>query len=223
MMIRLILSLCLLFAPATLFAKSWYQVNIVVFENRNSAAGEEVLDQPDGARFEAPADAVVIDAIDESGDAQGFQRTTIIDQEFNGVVASLQRSSAYKVLVVKSWRQPGLERSRAIPVVLQGGESFGVNRRLEGSVRLVLSRYLHLETDLWLGEYVQNFAPPEAPVNMPDSSLPSDEGGIMPAVTSAFEPTRLIRMQDNRRMRSKELHYLDHPLIGVIVKVIPLQ
>ena len=222
MIIRLILSLCFLFAPVTLFAQSWYQVNIVIFENRNGVAGEEVLDQPDGVEFEVPADAVVLDAIEESGDAQGFQRTTIIDQEFSGVVASLQRSSAYKVLAVKSWRQPGLDRSRAIPVVLQGGESFGEHHRLEGSVKLILSRYLHLETDLWLGEYVQSFAPSEAPATMPDASLSPDDGGIMPAAVSAFEPTRLVRMQDSRRMRSKELHYLDHPLIGVIVKVIPL-
>jgi hypothetical protein len=28
-------------------------------------------------------------------------------------------------------------------------------------------------------------------------------------------------MHDHRRMRSGELHYLDHPLMGVLVLVIP--
>lgn len=222
MMTRLLLYLCFAFAPATLFAQSWYQVNIVVFENRNGVAGEEVMDQQEGIRYEMPSNGVVIDAIDENGDAQGFQRTTIIDQEFSGVVASLQRSSAYKVLLVKSWRQPGLSREQAIPVVLQGGQAYGEHFRLEGTVNLILSRYLHLETDLWLGDYVQTFAPSE-PAPADAVGLPVEDGSIAPANQSSFEATHLIRMQDTRRMRSKELHYLDHPLMGVIVKVIPLK
>lgn len=215
MMMRLILCLCLFLAPSTLLARSWYQVNLVVFEHRQGASGNEILDQPLDLRFEAPANAVVIDAIEEGGNSQGFQRTSILDQEFNGVVASLQRSSAYNVLLVKSWQQPGLERNNAVPVVLQGGRNYGRHHQLEGTVKLVLSRYLHLETDLWLGNYrqiIDTSAPPE----------PRENDDIVWAAVEPWEPTRLVRMQDNRRMRSKELHYLDHPLIGVIVKVIPL-
>lgn len=219
MMIRLIVSLCLALAPATLFARSWYQVNMVVFENRQAATTDEILNQPADMRFEAPANAVVIDAIEEGGNSQGFQRTSIIDQEFNGVVASLQRSSAYRVLLVKSWRQPGLDRNNAIPVILQGGQHYGQHAQLEGSVKLVLSRYLHLETDLWLGDYTRVLSQPAAGVQ-PGSDLLQDDGTLSP-INETWEPTRLVRMQDNRRMRSKELHYLDHPLIGVIVKVIP--
>ena len=38
-------------------------------------------------------------------------------------------------------------------------------------------------------------------------------------------PKRVITyvMQQKRRMKSKELHYLDHPLMGVIVEVIPME
>jgi hypothetical protein len=31
-----------------------------------------------------------------------------------------------------------------------------------------------------------------------------------------------VLMQQSRRMRSNELHYLDHPLLGIVVKLTPL-
>ncbi|MBV1881020.1 MAG: peptidoglycan binding protein CsiV [Pseudomonadales bacterium] len=43
------------------------------------------------------------------------------------------------------------------------------------------------------------------------------------AITSKFEPVRTVQLKQSRRMRSKELHYLDHPLFGIVVKVIPYE
>ena len=31
-----------------------------------------------------------------------------------------------------------------------------------------------------------------------------------------------VLMQQKRRMRSQEVHYIDHPMLGVIVKLMPL-
>lgn len=233
MMIRLFACLLLVITSTPLLAQSWYQVNIVVFENRAAVDGGEILQQPDGVQFALPDNAVEIDAIAESGDANGFQRTTILDTEFNSVVASLQRSSGYKVLLVKSWRQPGLERGKAIPVVVRGGATYGPHSQLEGTIRLVLSRYLHLETDLWLGEYTQEqpLAPTEVatdalqiPQDRPtiDASL-TPEGTTPESAESLYVPLRLVHLQESRRMRSKELHYIDHPQIGVVAKIIPLR
>lgn len=230
MMTRLIVSLILIITSTPLLAATWYQVNIVVFENRSAVSGDEILTQPEGVQFVAPENAVDIDAIEESGDAQGFQRTTIIDQEFNNVVGSLKRSSGYKVLLVKSWRQPGLERESAIPVLIRGGDSFGNHSRVEGTVRLVLSRYLHLEADLWLGDYVQQMQMPDewsdaANINAAAGTRPLPVAGDVNSIApiDTYEPTRLFHLQESRRMRSKELHYIDHPMLGVVVKVIPLQ
>ena len=32
-----------------------------------------------------------------------------------------------------------------------------------------------------------------------------------------------VLMQQKRRMRSREVHYLDHPLLGVVIQLIPVQ
>ena len=48
-----------------------------------------------------------------------------------------------------------------------------------------------------------------------DTTLPMSE------TITRYKSIRTSVMKESRRMRSGELHYLDHPLFGVIVKVVP--
>ncbi len=79
--------------------------------------------------------------------------------------------------------------------------------KIDGVVRLYRSRYLHLEADLL-------YHRPEATT----ISVEVAPEGVAPPPT----PT-LFRMTTSRRMRSRELHYLDHPLFGVIALITPLE
>lgn len=38
-----------------------------------------------------------------------------------------------------------------------------------------------------------------------------------------YVPRRIVTMNQQRRMRSEELHYLDHPVIGLLIRVIPYE
>jgi hypothetical protein len=38
-----------------------------------------------------------------------------------------------------------------------------------------------------------------------------------------YQPARIVLLQEERRIRARELHYLDHPLFGVILLVTPYQ
>jgi len=101
---------------------------------------------------------------------------------------------------------------------------------LDGSIELVVSRYLHVYTDLYFTR----------PVDwLQDNGQAADSGnaGGAPAATrenvagGATAP-RVAHDQDGntvltypfvqqRRMRSGELHYLDHPVLGMLIKVTP--
>ena len=35
--------------------------------------------------------------------------------------------------------------------------------------------------------------------------------------------SQVIPMKQSRRMRSKELHYIDHPMLGILVRVTPIE
>lgn len=104
-------------------------------------------------------------------------------------------------------------------------------QRLQGNVTLILQRFLHLEFDL---------------VYTSDDRLPEpDEGGWSErrnAILDDFivgdigfdeaharlealeaEPrNQAYRLQERRRVRLNEVHYFDHPMVGVIALVRPL-
>lgn len=41
-------------------------------------------------------------------------------------------------------------------------------------------------------------------------------------IASGYHVNEIQRIQQHRRMRSKEIHYIDHPAFGIIVKLIPV-
>ena len=100
-----------------------------------------------------------------------------------------------------------------------------------GTLKLGVSRYLHVEVDL---KYRTKIMKEEVVPIAPDPNF--TEGNSFQrtlALTQAENnnQTRVRRREalqtfylyETRKMRSKELHYIDHPMFGVIVRVIPYE
>lgn len=81
----------------------------------------------------------------------------------------------------------------------------GAQVTLEGTIDLSRNRYLHLDVDLV-------YRPPVAPQS---GGLFSIFKGDQPQVTA-------YRMHQSRRVRSKQIHYFDHPRFGVLTVVTPV-
>ncbi|HKK05756.1 MAG TPA: CsiV family protein [Gammaproteobacteria bacterium] len=106
--------------------------------------------------------------------------------------------------------------------------------QLEGTVQFYVSRYMHFEVHL---AYLTSRAtPPPAADGAPSGSepataqpapmtLPSDTS--VPSTTApnaSAAPARtpvVFQLDEERRVRSGELHYFDHPGFGVLVQVTP--
>ena len=190
---------------------------------------------------------------------------------------AINRAPELRVLYHHAWVQPLSEKPTAHALVLKGGNNFGDHHELEGSVTLSVNRYIHIQTDLWLTQFVPNRgqqsdhwpllpAPPskENPYgkqasNLDDSNTitgTDDTATINSAVTtfiseyqaaksnsadamdarnlsnadstfeesqSAYLINQIVTMRQTRRMRSKEIHYLDNPRLGVLVLVTPVE
>ena len=67
---------------------------------------------------------------------------------------------------------------------------------LDGTIRFYMSRHLHLDVDLLFRE-----APPG-----------TDPSGSV-----------VYRLSEQRKLKSQETHYFDHPRLGVLVRVMPLE
>lgn len=109
-----------------------------------------------------------------------------------GVAERLRNSASYRVLSYQSWQQSALSKNASLPVAIDG-------ERISGHVRVYKASYLHSELDLWLQDGNQR------------SSSGDD-----------FQGPRYPNLKESRRLRSKELHYFDHPRFGAILQLIPV-
>ena len=189
-------------------------------------------------------------------------------------MAQLQRSGRYEVLFHETWVQPVPSEGNSLPIVLDDSGDTGQWPRLQGSIKLYLTRYLQVETDLWLntaGSYLpgswQMPAPPlsppsliiEEPLPAGDLGQPTASAGAgiqeapapvataatgmgpQPGATAgtpgqdglaevipdldtrpAYPFRHAVALQQKARMRSNETHYIDHPLLGVVIRFTPV-
>jgi len=245
----------------------WYRVELMVFSHTGGQSAEQwdptpELVYPETARFlinpeQLNAAAGELYPLQDNPTAAvlpALPTPFVIlgnsEQEFRGKAAYMQRSGRYRILFHETWLQPVMERSRALPIILDQSGDTGEWPELQGSIQLHLSRYLHLETNLWLntnGDYLPGSwrmpAPPLGPSSATEEPQESDlytspqESGSEPTQEEVWQeaspeeaevpgpvyPFRhAILLQQKRRMRSTEVHYLDHPMLGVVAKLTPL-
>lgn len=127
----------------------------------------------------------------------------------------LQKNSNFRVLVNKRWKQTGLDREHAFNIALNSSgleseaetatsepaETIQINESfIKGNVKLIMSRYLHFNVNL---QYIR-------PQTVQIGEITEIQNMVLPVV-------------NERRMRSKEVHYIDHPLVGVVVLATPFK
>jgi hypothetical protein len=87
---------------------------------------------------------------------------------------------------------------------------------LDGTFTLRRGRFLHVDVDLGYTKTVTVTQPATTTESNSEDSAGTTEAA--PQTTSIY-----VRMTDSRRVRDESLHYLDHPLFGVLFMVTPYQ
>lgn len=127
----------------------------------------------------------------------------------------LVQLDAYQPLMHTAWIQPTLEKENtaALPLRRLGDPPL----RLEGTISLYLSRFLHMVVDLSLEQKspVRMTATQERiryySDNQSRASLSFDPRFVTPSV--------FYRIEEDRIVRNNELRYFDHPKFGVLAKI----
>ncbi|MYM62133.1 CsiV family protein [Pseudomaricurvus sp. HS19] len=251
--IFLLAPLCLLLPQAPAMAQEtapWYKVEVVLFKylypDENEAWRKDI-------NLSYPINWVTLADPGQPGATNTPARTFItLPQEqlqLTKEAGHLARSRGMRVLLHTGWSQPVGNREEAPAVVIAAGEKFGDHSELEGNISVGVSRYLHVSTNLWLTRFAHNVgqnqegeAWPQLPLR-PDAAAEKyaqlysrDTGSLWEDDASAnqlltlteaeeqpYVPAQVALMQQSRRMRSKELHYIDHPLMGVLILIEPLE
>lgn len=218
--------------------------------------------------------------------APGFKVLPPSAYELDAAAKRLQASGRYTVIGHVAWEQPGLDIKQAVPVIITGGADYGplypqlmqprfIMRagqavevpapkhlyQLYGTVKIVLSRYLHLYTDLVLRVPTkpQEVPAPATPAQSAQTISPTagsqanQTPGLASSTTSSpaqstsdqAMQTKLVEdvpviaspqnaqpapggtltevhIIEHRRTRSKQLNYVDHPMLGILFEIWPI-
>lgn len=104
----------------------------------------------------------------------------------------LHNAAGIRVLYHGAWRQPVVSGRASRAVQIEAGQLAGSGQpELQGTITVDRGRFLHFKPDLQLRRAV------------------TQADGTQTVLTT--------RLTDLRPMKSKESHYIDHPLFGILV------
>lgn len=163
------------------------------------------------------------------------------DFELGKEASILDRNPKFNLVLHESWQQ--VVPPRAAPQQIYVAANNPANS-LQGLISVTLGRYLHFAGQLWLEAPVEDYEAEQllrggdAAKTTPQSDLEQmlvqvesfsdvlNEGTLSDLARPdlvAAPKTAYFELNESRRMRSKELHYLDHPAMGIIVKITPVE
>ena len=148
----------------------------------------------------------------------------------------LASSSAYRVLRHLAWRQPRPRDKQLVHVLVSGGNAVQDHFELEGYMTLRRAQFMHVDTHLWLNDFSTDSSasanpegallptiPRTAPlIDAALAAVPVDPITATQATIDVPAPlysVRSVLLEATRRMRLGEVHYIDHPLFGVIMSL----
>lgn len=191
---------CLATLPSLARADNLYKVEMLVFANESGVGIQDEYwpAQPPvdtgAALFPRPWNGYPLEALEE------LPRN---DLRLSRDASLLARSGRYRVLYHRGWLQSIGSAQRTPPVRIKASSG---DYELDGSISLSRQRFLHARPNLQLSRFGQ----PMATGTVAEDSAPAD-----------YRPTAWL-LQDSRRMRSNEIHYIDHPRLGILMIIRPV-
>lgn len=195
---------------------TWYQIEVIVAKRIDHSNSSEAFPSApallsfQGARTLTEFDPATSDSF--ALDSEEFINLPLDQRLLNNEAQTLTNNDAYSVLLHQSWRQI-LAGNKVINWIdIKAGFTWGGLQQLEGRLGFSKGRYLHLHSDLHLNQFptIQSANSQRA-----TRHLFSLESPLVPAIETRYS------LVQRRKMRSNELHYLDHPKLVLLVKVIP--
>ena len=199
------------------------QLDAVELDDQTDVAQEEALDEflPQETPQNAPKLSItpylklLADIAEFERDLHASSFRWLPDLTLVNQVKALNRQNNLRPLLHGRWRQPVPERDSPQPIYLSSGsdatspltqQGFA---KLEGHVAVTVGRYLHFAPTLWYHADNLGFSPIALPVESHELVTSENQG--------------YMQLQESRRLRSGDLHYLDHPKLGIIVRIDPIE
>jgi hypothetical protein len=202
-----------------------YDVNVIIFEDAHARyINSETWNQNNTTDPETSSESSSSQATTDNLDKLSLKETdktsfktikpTILTKEYQRI----KKSSEYNILFYGAWRQAGLSDTEAFEINiddLDNKDKSTSHNTITGNFKLILARYLHFYADLEYHREGNNDASSTSPA--------SDAGQNNSSDNNLSTENKTYPIAIHRRMRSKELHYIDHPLVGMLIQINPVE
>ena len=169
---------------------------------------------------------LLIDDSQFASQANGFQRLSNEQLQLTAQRNKLQRHAAFKPLLHLAWRMPVKSRNSAQAIHLFAGENYAGKWAIDGNFKIYLDRYLFIDSQLLIRQQTTSLVskPQEQEFEVVNTE---NDVQVIKQTESFVEPLEVHKktvinealFDQNHRLRSEEIHYFDHPLMGMIVQI----
>lgn len=234
-------------------ADRWYEIELIVFSLNDPILDSEVWPvlpaEPDLTDAVLAPGTIVLPTLPSlpSGSLVPSTRellrvsTVPLDRyKLTGAYQSLNRSRLYTPLLHTAWRQPVGSGRNNVKVRIAGGKDFsgiyGIDGQrldsgsppamsglwqIDGFVSFRSQQLLFATVDMMFRR--QEMQPIASTTTAaPGSNLTWQTGQAAPIIETE-DKVQFYRMAQNRRVRSGDVQYFDHPLFGVMIEMRPLE
>ena len=156
--------------------------------------------------------ALALGILRNPGEERAWRQRPEREQSLRGVARRINRAEDLRVLIHRLWQQPvsGLGEGEAI--LVQAGPEENEVQELDGYVTVERARFLHLHLNLWFSSYLPHQLPE------PETAGFQQAAG-RPRTARQRQVRKRYQFRQSRKLAEGELHYLDHPQLGVLVRV----
>lgn len=227
--IKLLVFIFLLQGYSSLYAASWYQVEVIVFEHLEADYDGELWHENPGLPDRADSIQLILKSEDsdnttittESSDTlMPYKELSEQYYRLEGVERVLKLSREYRPLLHIAWQQPGLGARSTRSVHLENTlfeEDEGQVDITEfiyeepkiiydGIIRLRSSHLIHVDVDFSF--FPEDFIDKQYELEQPQDNALFNR-----------QYADYVRLTETKRIKLNEIHYFDHPLFGVILQV----
>jgi len=217
---------CLISLTQSAFAKD-YIIDVVIFENSQPGGPTGFSDT---LQYPVTKDALRLGT--SRSNSADFMRVKS-HQKIDNIVTKIQSSRDYRLLKHITWQQPGLAKDNAKALKIVAGKTISIKLPLDSDPHNGLIEAISPETTASMESNYRDIAA-FTPLQPSQSVNTTELAGSLTVTLGKYLHlnTRLVLTRPNgassakmilsRRMRSKEIHYLDTPSLGLIVLITPV-
>ncbi len=228
-------------------AERWFEVEVLLVKRNTGLEkfGEKVSDESLNVNTDnsisllkadpaGQANPVVISSQEFDGFANNFKLLDSSRLRLTEQRKKLAAHAAFTPVLHMAWQMPVKSGNVAKPIHLFAGENLEISAQsgkkwaIDGNFKIYLDHYLFIDSQLIVREKTMQAPVKVQTARLDDLAVVDSENGVQiinPNVEVAkFDnnPQVVIKevlFDQNRRLKSGEIHYLDHPLMGIIVQI----